>query len=109
MSKNVMFSFFFFMWRCAIPDLTNDTYKVQSENHAKLIKEYIPEEMVEGEPAYSKCHLYVNKSLPRNQTLSNCNSWVYDKSIFQKTITSDVSISDIFNNYSYRQKFNHHF
>ena len=82
----------FFCYRCAIPDLTNDTYEVQSEDHAKLIKEYIPEKIVEGKPVYSKCHLYVNKSSLGNETLGQCNSWVYDKSIFKATIISDVSI-----------------
>ena len=90
-----MFSTLFFCCRCAIPDLMNDTYEVQSEYHSKLINEHIPEEMVEGKPVYSKCHLYVNKSSLGNETLSKCNSWVYDKSIFQTTIISDVSIPDI--------------
>ncbi|CAE1142070.1 SLC22A4_5 [Acanthosepion pharaonis] len=78
--------------RCAIPDLRNDTYKVQSEAHGKLINEYIPEETVNGKPLYSSCHLYVNKSVLGNQTLGNCSSWVYDKSIFQQTIISDFNL-----------------
>ncbi|CAE1142058.1 SLC22A4_5 [Acanthosepion pharaonis] len=78
--------------RCAIPELANDTYEIQNEAHAELIKEYIPEEIVDGKPVYSSCHLYVNKSVLGNQTLSNCTSWVYDKSIFQTTITSDFNL-----------------
>ncbi|CAE1310966.1 SLC22A4_5 [Acanthosepion pharaonis] len=78
--------------RCAIAELANDTYEIQSEAHAELIKEYIPEDIVDGKPVYSSCHLYVNKSVLGNQTLSNCTSWVYDKSIFQTTITSDLNL-----------------
>ncbi|CAE1142013.1 SLC22A4_5 [Acanthosepion pharaonis] len=78
--------------RCAIPELTNDTYQVQSEAHAKLIKKYIPEEIVDGKLVYSKCHIYVNKGVIRKQTLTNCTSWVYDKSIFQTSLTSDSNL-----------------
>ncbi|CAE1310971.1 SLC22A4_5 [Acanthosepion pharaonis] len=77
---------------CAIPGLTNDTYEVQSEAHAELIKEYIPEDIVDGKPVYSRCHLYLNKSVLGNQTLGNCTSWVYDKSVFETTITSDFNL-----------------
>ncbi|CAE1142065.1 SLC22A4_5 [Acanthosepion pharaonis] len=80
--------------RCAIPELANDTYEIQNEAHAELIKEYIPEDLVDGKPVYSSCHLYANKSVLGNQTLSNCTSWVYDKSIIQTTITSDIRSQD---------------
>lgn len=78
--------------RCAIPELTNDTYQVQSEAHAKLIKKYIPEEIVDGKLVYSKCHIYVNTGVIRKQTLTNCTSWVYDKSTFQTSLTSDSNL-----------------
>lgn len=71
--------------------MINDTYEVQNEVHAKLIKEYIPEEIVDGKPMHSKFHLYIDK-----RVLKNCTSSLYDKSIFQTTITSDVSIFDIY-------------
>lgn len=78
--------------RCAIPGLPNDTYEVQSEAHADLIKEYIPETTKNGEIMYSKCQLFTNKTELGNQSLTNCSSWVYDQSIFDSTITSDFNL-----------------
>lgn len=81
----------FFLPRCAIPGLQNDTYEVQDKNHAELISLHIPQHLQDGQLKYSRCYLYGNETLEGNETQHKCNSWVYDKSVFQTSITSDVS------------------
>lgn len=78
--------------RCAIPGLQNDTYEVQDKNHAELISLHIPQHLQDGQLKYSRCYLYGNETLEGNETQHKCNSWVYDKSVFQTSITSDMNL-----------------
>ncbi|CAE1142056.1 SLC22A4_5 [Acanthosepion pharaonis] len=78
--------------RCAIPGLLNDTYEVQDTNHADLIMDYIPQYMKDGEQKYSNCYFYSNETLDSNGTMHACNSWVYDKSQYHTSVTSDLNL-----------------
>ncbi|CAE1142028.1 unnamed protein product [Acanthosepion pharaonis] len=78
--------------RCAIPDLPNDTYEVQDTDHADLIKAYIPQYIEDGERKYNNCYFYSNETLDSNGTMLACNSWVYDKSQYQTSVTSDMNL-----------------
>ncbi|CAE1142033.1 unnamed protein product [Acanthosepion pharaonis] len=78
--------------RCAIPDLPNDTYAIQDTDHADLVKAYIPQHMEDGERKYNNCYFYSNETLGGNGTMHACNSWVYDKSQYQTSVTSDMNL-----------------
>ncbi|CAE1142044.1 SLC22A4_5 [Acanthosepion pharaonis] len=78
--------------RCAIPGLPNDTYEVQDTDHADLIKAYIPQYIEDGERKYNNCYFYSNETLDDNGTIHACNSWVYDKSQYQTSVTSDMNL-----------------
>lgn len=78
--------------RCAIPGWSNDTYEEQNEQHRKAIDTFIPQQMEDGTLQYSRCYIYANETLGNNQTLQKCNSWVYDKSVFQSSITTDMNL-----------------
>lgn len=86
--------------RCKIPWLNNDTFAVQSPEHERLINATIPPSDT-ADLQYDKCHIYVyNSSDPSgvpdghhygNASMMLCKEWVYDKSVFLNTFTSDVS------------------
>lgn len=74
---------FDFNSRCKIPFYDNDTYAVQSEHHEEAINRTIPREL---DGTYSSCTILVNG------TEQKCSEWVYDKSTFIRTVTSDVRV-----------------
>ncbi|XP_012940625.1 organic cation transporter protein-like [Aplysia californica] len=79
--------------RCNIAELGNDTYAVQSASHQGVINRMIP---LTDDGDYSSCYRYVTASSHNGTSTSRqkekCDSWVYDKSVFQRTLTSDVTI-----------------
>ena len=83
-------------FRCAIPGWPGDTYEVQSSEHQDAINTTIPVELVDGEPTFSSCLIFVNlsASLEVNANMSYstvaCTDWVYDKSVFEFTAVSQV-------------------
>ncbi|XP_060551325.1 organic cation transporter protein-like [Ruditapes philippinarum] len=84
--------------RCAIPGYDNDTYEVQNHYHQMLINKTIPPPTDE-KFLYHECHLYVNRSgsydtnnKPINATEETCSKWVYDKTDFESTFTSEKDL-----------------
>ncbi|KAK7497283.1 hypothetical protein BaRGS_00011577 [Batillaria attramentaria] len=76
--------------RCKIPTYPNDTYQLQSPDHASLVNETIP--LRNGE--YSECTLYdaVGSDGTENRTERACNDWVFDKSVFTATLVTERKI-----------------
>ena len=82
------------MFRCAIPGLNNDTYEIANENHAELVRKYIPLSSSSIKDDYDKCNFNKNISLDLSNenvlNLTKCNKWVYSKKYFEKTIVTEV-------------------
>ncbi|XP_033740181.1 organic cation transporter protein-like [Pecten maximus] len=79
--------------RCAIPGYPNDTFAIQSPFHKALIKRLVPPSTDETLD-YAKCDLY-DRSYDGDDNSTDqkaCTSWVYDKSIFINTFTSEHDI-----------------
>lgn len=70
-----------FIYRCKIPNLDNDTYASQSQQHKDLINATIP---ILPDGSYDGCKIIVNG------TLETCSEWVYDQSVFTRTVNSQV-------------------
>lgn len=77
-------------FRCALPNWPNDTYKIQSEAHMEDVNRSIPLSSEDGY-LYDGCTIYGN-----NSKLVHCEKWVYAKTVFESTFTSEV-----FSNNSY--------
>ncbi|XP_069108125.1 organic cation transporter protein-like [Argopecten irradians] len=79
--------------RCAIPGYPNDTFAVQSPSHKALINRLIPPSTDETLD-YAKCELY-DRTLDGDDNstdLKECSDWVYDKTVFINTFTSEQNI-----------------
>ncbi|KAK3746640.1 hypothetical protein RRG08_039065 [Elysia crispata] len=84
-------------YRCAIPELPNDTYHVQNEAHQLLLNKSIPFDDKKG--SYSQCYRFkVNHSDPEadyarilnttSSSLEKCSNWVYSTDVFATSIIS---------------------
>ncbi len=82
-------------YRCAIPGYDNDTFNVQSESHARLINATIPYVTRDGKIQLDRCHIYHDvangTSEGANHTVVGCQKWVYDKSVFESTVSTEVT------------------
>ncbi|XP_033741747.1 organic cation transporter protein-like [Pecten maximus] len=79
--------------RCAIPGYPNDTFAIQNPSHEALVNRLVPPSTDETLD-YAKCDLY-DRSYDGDDNSTDqkaCSSWVYDKSIFINTFTSDQDI-----------------
>ena len=72
----------FCICRCKIPNLLNDSYAIQSQQHKDLINATIP---ILPDGSYDECKITVNG------TLETCSEWVYDQSVFTRTVNSQVN------------------
>ncbi len=84
-------------YRCNIPGVSNDTYKIQSPYHEALVNQSVPMVTNDGETTYSSCRLYDvdNSSVTShlgNQSETGCDEWVYDRSIFKNTVVTQVKL-----------------
>ena len=80
--------------RCKIPGYTNDTYDIQGLHHAWLVNQTIP---MTADGDYTKCTvydviLYDDGLSAATRTQRDCDEWVYDKSVFTETLTSQVRV-----------------
>ncbi|KAK3098411.1 hypothetical protein FSP39_019225 [Pinctada imbricata] len=66
-------------YRCKIPWLPNDTYKIQNEFHSSVINETIP---LKKDGSYESCYII------NNGTKEKCHDWVFDFSVFTQTVNS---------------------
>ena len=69
--------------------MDNDTYEVAGDLHQRLIDMYIPKE----ENQMEKCRIYTsirNDSFGNNRTAVKCDSWVFSRKYYTKTIVTDV-------------------
>ena len=87
-------------FRCAVPELDNDTFATWGTAHQELLNLSIPWELDDDDqPMRSQCKLYRNRNqsalpgelLPNRSTIS-CQSWVFDYSTFDSTVTEEVVI-----------------
>ncbi|XP_067676240.1 organic cation transporter protein-like [Haliotis asinina] len=78
--------------RCAIPGYDNDTNDVQSTNHAHLINATIPYVIRNGKRQLDRCHIYFDVATNdiANRTVVACTKWVYDKTVFESTVSSEL-------------------
>ncbi|XP_033741750.1 uncharacterized protein LOC117328333 [Pecten maximus] len=79
--------------RCAIPGYPNDTFAIQSPSHEALVKRLVPPSTDETLD-YAKCDLY-DRSYDGDDNstdLKACSSWVYDRSVYINTFTSEHDI-----------------
>ena len=74
---------YFCIRRCKIPSLLNDSYAIQSKEHKEFINATIP---ILPDGSYDECKIIVNG------TLKTCSKWVYDQSVFTKTVDSQVNV-----------------
>ena len=81
--SSYIFVQYFCIRRCQIPSLLNDSYAIQSQEHKELINATIP---ILPDGSYDECKLIVNG------TLTTCSEWVYDQSVFTKTVDSQVNV-----------------
>ena len=81
-SSNI-FVQYFCIRRCKIPSLLNDSYAIQSKEHKEFINATIP---ILPDGSYDECKIIVNG------TLKTCSKWVYDQSVFTKTVDSQVNV-----------------
>ena len=68
-------------FRCRIPNLENDTYEISSPHHQTLVDLYIPKGALPN--TYKGCSIRLNASEVE------CNSWVYSKEFYARTIVTD--------------------
>lgn len=73
--------------RCALPGWLNDTYEIQNEVHRQLVNITVPPSSDET-LTYSQCDVFSGNT----STLTSCNRWVYDTSVFKTTFTSEQNI-----------------
>ncbi|XP_013402275.1 organic cation transporter protein-like [Lingula anatina] len=76
-------------YRCSLPALVNDTYLVQNSWHEDLVNLTIPINDKDG--GYDKCSYYRQTDYG-NKTLAECDTWVYDTSVFSKTFPMDFQL-----------------
>ncbi|XP_061189312.1 organic cation transporter protein-like [Saccostrea echinata] len=96
-------------YRCKLTDYPGDTYSIQNSEHQRLVDMSIPRD---SEGSYRKCDFYSyasnfnvtasmhtyngtelqNFTIGANATLQTCSEWVYEKSIFKETFTSEQNL-----------------
>lgn len=76
-------------FRCAIPGLDNDTYAIQDDEHEELIKQYI---LVDPKAnSYNSCYI-IQPGGGNSSDAVRCNSYVYDRSQFAETTTTQFNL-----------------
>ena len=77
--------------------MDNDTYKIQSAAHEKLVHQTIS---LADDDKYDSCKIYTgddvlydNNSRPVNASKVSCSEWVYDETVFTNTFTKQVSLN----------------
>ncbi|XP_041350867.1 organic cation transporter protein-like [Gigantopelta aegis] len=80
--------------RCAIPGVSNDTYASQGESHERLLDLTIPWDVnVDGVPERSRCKRFdYNVTDSDVKRVVDCDAWVYDKTVFEETVTSEFNL-----------------
>ncbi|XP_013421075.1 organic cation transporter protein-like isoform X2 [Lingula anatina] len=75
-------------YRCAIPDLANDTFGIQGTWHQHLINQTIP---VDENGEYEGC-LWRSGNDSGNGSVLPCKDWVYDTSVFPRTFPTEFGL-----------------
>ncbi|GFN90126.1 organic cation transporter protein [Plakobranchus ocellatus] len=94
--------------RCAIPGLSNDTYKDQGLYQEKLINWTLPWTDVDpGDDTNSwgsaQCNIFVNRTSsnyeppsdvtgPVSNATESCSAWVFDQSVFDSTFVTEAEL-----------------
>ncbi|KAL8589920.1 hypothetical protein ACOMHN_024007 [Nucella lapillus] len=95
---SVVLLFYFPEHRCRVPGLANDTFSVQSDVHRMTVNRSVPMTSSDGDVSYAKCDVYRERDEQHaaNRTLYGdtepCDSWVYDKSVFERTIVTQFDL-----------------
>ncbi|XP_070201753.1 organic cation transporter protein-like [Littorina saxatilis] len=83
--------------RCAVPELSNDTYSPWGIEHKEILNSSVPWELDDDDkPMRSECNLYRNRNqsaeLLSNRSTLSCDSWVFDHSTFESTFTEEAGL-----------------
>lgn len=73
--------------RCAMSELLNDSYQPYGEERTAVNNNSEGDIVVE---TYSQCTIITNNYHTNITATKKCDRWVYDKSVFQTTVISDV-------------------
>jgi hypothetical protein len=102
---------FLVYYRCRVPGLANDTYDVLRPAQITMTNFTVPLDHKDEEVMqYTSCEIYtgpvtVNSSsstpgytIDTNTSgdTSKCDAWVYDTSVYQTTVVSDVSMTSLY-------------
>ena len=72
--------------RCAVT--SNDTYSIQSPAHYDVINSSIP---VTADGEFESCDV-ITRNGSEVTAVTQCTSWVYDKSVFEESVVSELDI-----------------
>ncbi|KAL5011131.1 hypothetical protein ScPMuIL_013436 [Solemya velum] len=86
--------------RCAVETLSNDTYSVEGRSHDAAVNASIPYTFEDDERLYTDCSHYSTTNatlfnefgIPEDSPTHTCNKWVYDKSVFEETLISEMNL-----------------
>ncbi|XP_053398280.1 organic cation transporter protein-like [Mercenaria mercenaria] len=98
---STVFTLFIPKHRCSIPEIDNDTYKVQGHWHEIITNRSIP--LVKGDDDmfdYAECEMfetnqnttYNSLNRPINTSTIKCNKWVYDNFAFDETFITKENL-----------------
>lgn len=86
------FNFKICFLRCKLPNSSNDTYDVIHVEHDFFIPNNISGANSGSKFKSEACSINVRNETSGNNYTLKCNSWVYSKKYYEKTIVTDVSI-----------------
>lgn len=75
--------------RCAVPGDGNDSYAPYGEQRKVVTNDSLGQIVIE---TYTECNILVNYTANGTASSRKCDSWVYDQSIYQTTLISDLNM-----------------
>ncbi|KAL8563592.1 hypothetical protein ACOMHN_019330 [Nucella lapillus] len=72
--------------RCALPGHAEDSWRLQSEDHATMVNATIPRDPeLLDKGSYSRCNMYYHHNATSEVSLRQCSRYVYDPSTYGTT------------------------
>ncbi|XP_035825419.1 organic cation transporter protein [Aplysia californica] len=93
-------------YRCAVPGLTNDTFRHQSVLQERLVNHTLPWTDYDDDHPWgsAECNVFKGRNVsnfdpshpsPETNTTEHCNRWVYDQSVFENSfVTQENMVCD---------------